>query len=43
MTKLAARFNSVFGADMAGPLSALIMVLVIMGTSQLQTFLLRER
>lgn len=38
MTKLAVRFNSVFGADMAGPLSALIMVLLIFGLATPQFF-----
>ncbi|MGO6901692.1 ABC transporter permease, partial [Rhizobium ruizarguesonis] len=31
MNALAARFNAIFGADMAGPLAALAVVLIVFG------------
>lgn len=38
MNFLATRFNAIFGADMAGPLAALAMVLVVFGLSSPQFF-----
>jgi simple sugar transport system permease protein len=38
MNSLATRFNAIFGADMAGPLAALAIVLVVFGLSSPQFF-----